>query len=177
MTFNILKVTVYKVLLNQILNAKKLEQPVDQAYDQWHVLFKCKSDMHARVSDTCFDTRVLVSNVWIQGKILYVNEDSLTLDDGTGIALVTGVSKLPQTTKNFEINLYVMVVGYICNVGPLPLPVHMSNCFLKSDMILSVKLKALKVTNISDNANCRKGVWWKNEVLQAQTDVLLSDFR
>ena len=179
MTADFLKLNVYKVFLNQVLNAKKyqyedLTDHTASTYNQWYVVFSLKQNINPKVQD---DMTVLVSNIWVQGKILYADENNLLLDDETGIAFVTGLSKLPQSSRNFETNSYVMVVGYISNVGPFSIPKHMANCYLQSDVTINANLRALKVTNLSNNINCRSGVWWKKEVLQAQTEVLLSRFK
>ena len=172
MSSSILKLPVYKVFLEQILKAEKLVSDNLQ-FNQWLITFNCKDNIPKSFDHVTSKTEVIVSNVWIQGKVLYVDNDVLVIDDETGIALVTGLSRLPQAMKNLKVNCFVIVVGHILKAGPFSLPslshsLHLTDAF-------SANIRAMKVTNISNNPNCKIGSWWKKEVVHAQTNVIFSN--
>ena len=169
MTSPVLKLPAYKVLLHQLSSARQTNS-IYTPFSQWNVIFKCKSEAKEKI--VCeSNTVITVSNVWIQGRIEFVDEDSVVVNDGTGSALVVGLSKLPLGKQNLSVNKYVMVIGHVLSVGPM---IPAISCDVSSKTDFSAKLKAIKVTDISNSMNCRTGSWWNKEVLHAQNMIVLS---
>ena len=168
MTSPVLNVPAYKVFLKQISSAARIINNESQQLNCWNLQFISK--FVSLETNELEHLNVTVSNVWIQGAVVYVDEDNLIVDDQTGTAWVTGISKLPQSNKKFDIDNYVMILGHIVNAGSLPLPGAIT---IACSTTICAKLKAIKVTEISNNLNCRKEEW-NSEVLDAQRAYILS---
>lgn len=162
MTSPVLALPAYKVFLDQLTNVEKSSNGTN--LHQWKVHFKCPS-LNSNFA-------ILTSNVWIQCEIISILDDSFIVADESGIGWVTGISKLPQPSKNFNVKDYVMVLGHILSCGPFSSCT--TNHFLRDNKSVCAKLKAIKVTELSSNKSCKSGRFWKKEVIDAQNHVVLS---
>ena len=167
MSSPVLKLPSYKIFLNQITNAKKNIGFAN--LHEWNIKFYCKF-----IFKESLNLYIPTSNIWIQCKIISVNDDSLIVDDDTGHGWVTGISNLPQFSKRYLVGDYVMVLGYILSSGPFS--IANTNHSFSENICLSAKIKAIKVTVISSNESCRNGKFWKKEVIDAQSFVLANKF-
>lgn len=89
---------------------------------------------------------ISVGLVWIQGVIINVSEshDIVTVDDGTGTILITGIKDAPGVGSWIQKGLYLMVIGELLTTTP------------------DVKIRAVKLTQLLEpNAE----ILWITEVL------------
>ena len=168
MSVSVLKVPAYKILLEQLYNVHKCDNSKSTPYQKWDItLHPINNDKNTLNKHT-----LSVSNVWIQGYVTEIlNDDSVLVNDETALALVNGISKIPKAKKSLQAGDYVMVIGYILAAGSKQCTLPVKHEDFAQNKICA-KLKAIKVTDISKNTNCRTGDWWRYEVADAQSHIL-----
>jgi len=161
----VLEEPAFKMLLKQLSNARpvtssdKVETIQKSPYFKWVVMFE--NPCHQELMP------IFISNIWIQGHITHVFDESgnkaLLVDDHTGVALVSGLSHLPQSSLScFKLGCLVMVIGHVVGVN-VNLPIV--------ERLVNAKIKAIKLVNISQHSNCRTGKCWMCEVKDAQNHI------
>uniref|UniRef100_H2XY54 Uncharacterized protein n=1 Tax=Ciona intestinalis TaxID=7719 RepID=H2XY54_CIOIN len=141
-----------KLFLNQLVSAE-LWSDSNVSFNKWKLSFGKNSAL-------------FITNAWIQGHVVKVDNETLLINDGTGLCLVTGLSKLPLPSKPIQENDVVMVIGYISNTNQVIESSDIQN------IEICARLRGIKVTDISQNKNCCLGKLWKSEVNHAQQELI-----
>ncbi|XP_053708501.1 recQ-mediated genome instability protein 2 [Synchiropus splendidus] len=123
-----------KVLSSQLRNAETRGDKVDGC------VLKVSRGQHLRVS-----------LVWLQGTVVEVQSDqnTLLLMDETGTFVIEGVRNVPKGKPCLSQGKYVMVMGTVQSVSPVPL------------------IHAVKMADLSDLAALHRHMW-KLEVEELQ---------
>lgn len=89
------------------------------------------------------DSGVDFSIVWLQGRVLHISPetDSFSVDDGTGVVDVLGVSSIPAGCPKPTVGLYAMVIGELVQQKPRP------------------RVKVMKLQNLSKDEATAKSMW------------------
>ena len=155
MPSTLLKEPAYKMLLHQMKTAESImKQTYNASYMKWQVCIERSS--------------LTVSNIWIQGQVIDVNKPptgkdfEMHISDESGVALVTGLGKLPKFV-DIKRGDHVMVVGYVMSAGILD-----NYTIGNNTLTLCAKLKAIKVSKL-----CSTDLWY-NEVKDAQKYIISS---
>ncbi|KAK3089870.1 hypothetical protein FSP39_007227 [Pinctada imbricata] len=95
---------------------------------------------------TCSGKEFSLTVAWLQGTLIEVNDRDgyLWLDDGTGLAKISGHNKLPFMSYVLSKGQYVMVIGKMVSAGECP------------------SLLAIKVQILYDQENAQRA--WPIEV-------------
>lgn len=162
----VLQLPAYKILLEQLQNAEKISFMDNGKVHcvQWKVIF-------------CEGKAVNLSNVWIQGHVEAINlptsaeNDGLIMKDITGKCLVVGLSRIPQPKGWVPLKCgdFILVVGHVLSAGACVSDDQLLRC---SNEKLCAKLKVIKIHHMEKNNHCTSGLSWRQEVFEAQSQVV-----
>ncbi|XP_013776596.1 uncharacterized protein LOC106461327 isoform X1 [Limulus polyphemus] len=134
----ILDIPARKVFIRQLtkltLIRKQQQCDDEQKLFKWYIKMKNKS--------------FTVGLVWIQGLIIQVNnqQDSILLDDGSGVAAVSDVQKAPGAGDWIKLGQYCMALGDLQDNSVIPSVRAVKLMNLQSD----VDVETLWITEVLD---------------------------